>query len=1689
MKQTAKRILSLVLSLLMLVSMLTVYASAANNYVPDDEYYDRITLDAYVVNPAWASLTEADHLKAKVTYTYRGVQFEETYHKDYHFATLQAAYDKSVADKVSSPVILVTPGTYTDTLKIKGNLTLIGANAGISPFVRGANKTDIWEVNPDRPADEALLAAVIFVDKATKGNIEVKFDGLELYRGFSFIEAGSRKNKTTVDCVNTVINGAGNASYGTYAATDVFSFSNSSTLTTTLNISETYVKNLKTSSVAGKGLTVLNAKNVFHTMSQTAFLGNADGPKDQNPTYYISDSMFYNNQATFGVLSIDPSANDSSSRTSTLFEVYDCVFLDGPDTPADDAAKNVAPINAALTSPKNVIKVHDNWFEGKQNYNASIIGLTLGGSATTNEFSSSLYFNENVIIGYYNLPNTTGMVSTSVVDFTGNYYADCEGKQIDPVYNYAASYANVKMSYFYVNQAKTVKSSIFEIKSFGVKGAAVDNTFKTVSVVLDYGKTYKLALEGNDPETVFTVYDSTKTNVLTELDTTKLESGVEKNKFYAVATSPKYPSYSYIYEVTVSTFDPATSVKFDKPNTYLISEDIADYSTGASYYAMWDGILYEYTVGQNAFVGISDVFAATDETPTVLIPAGEYTKELYIPRSVVILGAKHGINPNIPQFENPDTEWEINPERNQPDQETVLKNTVVNVEPEGDKAVVIVDGLTFGEKSGAADKSKKENSYTTLSIENCISDNAGGGSYFSKEAGADAVMNTIFTVGNQDETNSHKTTRIINFRMEKHPSVMAFTGYYEHITFDGCYFGNNGNFLFSNEVAAPKGLNFDFEMFNNCFYKNSPSNYYFIINNNTTLSDDREYNRIRLDNNIFFDTTGSGAGIIGVRFASDRDIFHVTNNTFYDPSASHYIPGNVNWYIGDVGVTNTADIANGLGHLQILDQDNIIVKYNRFLGSIIKSYSNMNVCNPKSYWDLTDNFYSSSTSKTATGVAPVLGDDGCHHSDSYFLDWDMTKPSNPSPAYNTELNYVFGGADKATKTFKDTVDASVGTYEFDITMNTRQAKYAIYTDAELTNEVANPVTLGGGDNVYYIKFTSYDESVSDLYTATVTKPASTGADVLSFGNWKISGKSIFASVPVGTTNYVLPTPTVSVGATYAIYTDYECTEEVTSNNVTVPAQYPAVRYIKVVSQDLKTTNIYTVSVVQAQNDQAEIIAIEGANKNGSKFTASTDKAEFTIRATISDGATLSAAIDGKELFVKPDGSFVVESIIDTKTVTLTVTSETGAKNTFSLEIIKGVSSSTVESIVNMYAPGGDKSAFTTSVYEASFKVVPTLTSSSATWKLYEDAACTKELKDATVILRANTTNAYLKVTSADKTSTSVITLTIVSSEFKKEDVGPLTKIFSVKDAVEVEGTKNNYTITVAPGTTKYTIQFVASTAGYEASNYIIAGDHELKYRFTTTSPNPTVAQSFELPLTGRNNVFYVKIFVVNGELTLGAEEFKVTVVAPQTTVTTYSDASKISSWAKDEVEFLNKNGYAYFVGNEKKEFEPKKGINRFEVAVVVSKILGINTKSYLGTKHLFEDEIPSWADPYVKAVYGMGIMSGKETTKFDGYAETTREEFARIIVGTIAFARGEGSVDELYNSKKTAIDYDYDQIKFEDEAKIAKWARSSIRLAVAYYKVMNGASEGNKLYINPKKAITREEVAVLVANYSGYNAK
>ena len=107
MKQTARRILSLVLSFVMLVSMMTVFTSAANNFVPDDEYYDNIHNTSYIVIPNYNKYTVGD----KVSYVFRGKTYTEDFDPTIHYGTIQAAFDAYVEQGMKSPVIALAAAT------------------------------------------------------------------------------------------------------------------------------------------------------------------------------------------------------------------------------------------------------------------------------------------------------------------------------------------------------------------------------------------------------------------------------------------------------------------------------------------------------------------------------------------------------------------------------------------------------------------------------------------------------------------------------------------------------------------------------------------------------------------------------------------------------------------------------------------------------------------------------------------------------------------------------------------------------------------------------------------------------------------------------------------------------------------------------------------------------------------------------------------------------------------------------------------------------------------------------------------------------------------------------------------------------------------------------------------------------------------------------------------------------------------------------------------------------------------------------------------------------------------------------------------------------------------------------------------------------------------------------------------
>ena len=1690
MKQTAKRILSFVLTFVMLVSMMTVFTFAANNYVPDDEYYDRIMLDSVVVNPEWKTAPEKGE---KVSYQFRGETVTETYDENIHFGTIQAAFDASVKAGNKNPVIILVPGTYLDAAVITDNVTILGPNAGIDPNVKPENELLPWTENEAR-GPEAVVKGVIAVKRTIKTDLEVKFDGVTLFKGFSYMETGNREKNSIVYCENTIINGAGNASYGNYSATDVFSFSNSSNTVNTVNIKNCLVKNMSASNVCGVGVSNFNAESVMFTQSQGALLGTADAPTNQEPNYLIKDCMFYNNNATLGVISVDHSQKDNATRTVTNVEVDNCWFIDGPDTKVTVDSVNVSPIYATVVGPKNNINVHDCYFEGKTDYKASVLSLSLTTAAQTAEFKNGIKFNNNVMIGYTSLPNTKGMTVASSIDFTGNYFANAEGMQTNPVFPNNASVSNVYMDYYYINEGKTIKSTIFEMKSLGITGADIDHKLRTASVLVGFDKKIPVNIEANESTTTFKVYsDAELTKEVTEFDTSKFESGINKNVFYAVSTSSRYPSYSSIYTVYITTFDPSYAVVFDKKNTYLLTEEVKGLAKGTPYFNVWDGVSYQFTAGVNAFATSDEVFAVAGDVPTIIIPAGTYSQPIYATRSAVILGAKHGINPNIPDFENPDVEWRQNPERSDPDQETIIENAVIAFTPDTDNNYLVVDGFTLGVGSGYADRNITENYYTSSSIENCIVDGAFRGNFIDKKAGTTSQLGSVISVGtNTDSSTNHKSLRIINLRMENQPNAILLGSYMEYLYMDGCYVAKNPNVLMTNEFTAPKDQDFHFEMRNCCFYKNVTTTYYFIVNSAAANSSKRERHAIIFHNNTFYETNSNANGIFGIRWSGKNDYNEFTNNNFISSTATAFVPGYENWFIGNCGYKASQGMTD-FSALEPITRDRFIVKNNRFIGKTGNSTPNTAFTSLDTCLDYSQNYCATSYGKTVAGKKITVTDTTRNRLDSYYADYamttlvDATTDGSGVAEFNKELDYEFYNADKASKTFKDTVSATTGTYEFKYELNTFQASAKIFTDKACTKEVTNPVTLGGGDNVFYVKFASHDGSVADVYTATVTKPASTGAKLEKFGNWKISGSSVFACVPTDSSVFAVPSDiVVSVGAKYALYNDADCVVPFTANKITVPENIPVQKFIKVVSQDGKTTNVYALTVLRAVNDQAELTAVAGGTKTSdTSFLINTNNATVTLVPEISDGATVKVFDGNEELRNNGDGSFTVENVVTTKTVKVVVKAALGAENTFTVEIVKGLSSAAVESVRNMYSDGGDKSAFKTFVQNIIFEVVPTLASDKATFKLYNDRACTSEIKGTTVVLTKRTTDVYMKVTSGDGSETNVVKLSIESGMITPEYSAEVQTYYEIKDATLNEGTKNHYTIVVPAGTKEYTLNLNVVNESLAPTTYVVATDSNYSTKLESESPINT---PIKLKLTGRNTTVYSRIYVKNATNGLRTDNIIITIVCPQSEVK-YSDDSAIAAWAKDEINYLNEQGFGYFVGDEKGNFNPTAGISRFEVAVVVSKILGVNPETY-GVKHVsYVDNVPNWAKPYVNAVTELGIMAGKSTTTFNGADATTRQEFARIISSTLALLREDsGTLDEIYTKNSTVTDFNYSQVTFADEASVANWAKVGFKLAVGYYKVMSGSADGGKLYLNPTKPITRQEVAVLVANLSGYQA-
>jgi len=166
-------------------------------------------------------------------------------------------------------------------------------------------------------------------------------------------------------------------------------------------------------------------------------------------------------------------------------------------------------------------------------------------------------------------------------------------------------------------------------------------------------------------------------------------------------------------------------------------------------------------------------------------------------------------------------------------------------------------------------------------------------------------------------------------------------------------------------------------------------------------------------------------------------------------------------------------------------------------------------------------------------------------------------------------------------------------------------------------------------------------------------------------------------------------------------------------------------------------------------------------------------------------------------------------------------------------------------------------------------------------------------------------------------------------------------------------------------------------------------------------------------------------------------------------------------WAENYVSDLAEKGI--FKGYETGNFEPDWGITREELAVVLVRVLDL--ESQLGTAPLvgYHDvaEISEWARESVALTTKLGIYEGYDDGYYRPHKIITREELCTIIIRSM-----ENSGNKVY-------------LNYTDRATFPDWSTPFIGKA-SYHGIVSGYPDGE---FRPRQNVTRAEAGKMIYNY------
>ncbi|WP_429126125.1 cadherin-like beta sandwich domain-containing protein [Ensifer sp. 4252] len=372
---------------------------------------------------------------------------------------------------------------------------------------------------------------------------------------------------------------------------------------------------------------------------------------------------------------------------------------------------------------------------------------------------------------------------------------------------------------------------------------------------------------------------------------------------------------------------------------------------------------------------------------------------------------------------------------------------------------------------------------------------------------------------------------------------------------------------------------------------------------------------------------------------------------------------------------------------------------------------------------------------------------------------------------------------------------------------------------------SGPISLNVGSNTLTIVVTAQDGTTTETYTVTVTRAASSNADldsmVLSDGalspSFAAATTSYTASVPNATSSLTVTSVIGHSGATLTVNGD-PVASNAASGVISLAVGSNTVTAV-VTAEDRTTVKTYTVTVTRAPSANADLSGLSlsagtlspvfASGMTSYTATVPNATASLTATPTVSD-ATATVTVNGAAV-ASGAASGPITLAVGTNVVTAAVTAQDGTSKTYTVTVTRAPSANADLSSLSLSAGtlspafASGTTTYTSSVPNATTSVTVTPDVSDATATIMVNGGVVASgAASSTIALAVGANVVTTVVTAQDGTTVNTYTVTVTRAGSANSDLSGLSLSAGTLSPAFASGT-TSYSASVPNATTSLTV--------------------------------------------------------------------------------------------------------------------------------------------------------------------------------------------------------------------------------------------------------------------------------------------